>query len=478
MWLVPEPGGRSRTRAQAKHREDRVTRPGSPATESDPRDHGRQAAGGSRLARRRRALFWVAGGAALLAIGGLIGSSFVKSPQQVAADTAAPPPTATTAKVVSQVLTSSVQMRGVVYPATQYDVYPSTPESGAGAAGTGSPAGGSATGGGSPGAVYISRLDVAAGRTISNGEMLAEIDGEPLFALAGRVPAWRDITPGESGPDVAELQKALASLGYYTGGDTPGLFGTATQDAASLYYEHLGYPPPATGGVPVTDVIFLPSLPAKVIAVNGAKGQQPGQPFLELAARGSLALTGELPPAYSGQVKSGLKVKIFDEVTGIHATGTIAGVGTPTAITPIGAIVNVGGGSASAGSAGSTGSGSTGSGAAGAAGSSNSGNATNSGATPFIPLAVDPSRPLPAALNGENVLVTVETGRTEGPVLTVPVAAIVTTGSGTSYVTVAGAAGKQTQVAVTPGISENGYVQVTPVPGGRLTAGDSVVVSG
>ena len=89
-----------------------------------------------------------------------------------------------------------------------------------------------------------------------------------------------------------------------------------------------------------------------------------------------------------------------------------------------------------------------------------------------------PSRPLPAALNGENVLVTVETGRTEGPVLTVPVAAIVTTGSGTSYVTVAGAHGKQTQVAVTPGISENGYVQVTPATAGRLAAGDRVVVSG
>jgi multidrug efflux pump subunit AcrA (membrane-fusion protein) len=91
---------------------------------------------------------------------------------------------------------------------------------------------------------------------------------------------------------------------------------------------------------------------------------------------------------------------------------------------------------------------------------------------------VQPSKPLPAALNGENVLVTVETGRTEGAVLTVPVAAIVTTGSGTSYVTVAGADGKQTQVAVTPGISENGYVQVTPVTAGKLAAGDSVVVSG
>jgi len=457
-----------------------VTQLGSPSTESGPSEDGGQAVRGSRLARRRRALFWVAGGAALLAIGGLIGSSFVKSPQQIAADTAAPPPTVTTAKVVSQVLTSSVQMRGVVYPATQYDVYPSAPESDAAASGTGSPTGGSATGAGSSGPVYISRLDVTAGQTISNGEQLAEIDGEPLFALAGRVPAWRDIIPGESGPDVTEMQKALASLGYYQGGDTPGFFGTATQDAVSLYYEHLGYTPPATGGVPMADVIFLPSMPAKVIAVNGAKGQQPGQPFLEIAARGSLALTGELPPAYAAQVKPGLKVKIFDEVTGIHAAGTIADVGTATTVTPMGAIVNVGGGSASVGSAGSTGSGST-----GTAGSSNSGSAANSsggapnpGATPFIPLAVQPSKPLPATLNGENVLVTVETGQTEGPVLTVPVAAIVTTGSGTSYVTVAGAQGKQTQVPVTPGISENGYVQVTSVTAGKLAAGDSVVVTG
>ncbi len=461
-----------------------MTQVGSPATESGSSDHGRQAVRGSRLARRRRTLFWVAGAAALLAIGGLIGASFVQSPQQIAADTAAPPATATTAKVVSQVLTSSVQMRGVVYPGTQYDVYPSAPESDSassdsgsaagGAAGGGSAAGG-ATGGGSSG-VYISSLDVAAGRTISNGKRLAVIDGEPMFALTGRVPAWRDITPGESGPDVAELQKALAALGYYDDGDTPGYFGTATQDAVAAFYEHFGYTPPTSGGMPLTDVIFLPALPAKVIAVNGTKGQQPGQPFLELAARGSLALAGELPPAYAGQVKAGLKVKIYDEVTGIHATGTVSDVGTPTAITPVGAIVNVGGGAAAASAAQSAAS--SASGSTGSSGSGSSGGAAGGGAAPFIPLAVTPSKPLPAALNGENVLVTVDTGRTEGPVLTVPVAAVVTTGSGTSYVTVTGAGGKQAQVAVTPGISENGYVQVTPAKAGKLAAGDSVVVSG
>jgi uncharacterized membrane protein YgcG len=454
-----------------------VTQVGSMATHSGPDDSGRrEAMRGSRLVRRRRVLIGVGIAAGLLAIGGLIGASFVKSPQQLAADTAAPPPTVTTAPVVSQILTASVEMRGTVYPATQYDVFASAPSSSSG----GASSGGSSGGGGS--AVYISRLDVAAGGTITSGKLLAEIDGQPMFALTGPVPAWRDLAPGETGPDVAELQDALASLGYYGEGDTPGYYGSATEYAVYLYYEHLGYTPPSSGGVPAADVVFLPALPATVVAVNGATGEQPGQPFLELAARGSLALTGELPPAYAGQVRTGLKVTIYDEVTGIHATGTVTDLGTATTVTPAGAVVDIGGGSGSAGSAGSAGSGSSSSGSSSSSSSSSgsgSGSGSgSSGSTAFIPVTVHPSAPLAAALNGENVLVTIQTGRTEGPVLTVPVAAIVTTASGTSDVTVVGAHGKQTEVPVTPGISENGYVQVTPVAAGALAAGDHVAVSG
>jgi hypothetical protein len=450
-----------------------VTQLGSAATESDPEGRGRSAVHGSRLARRRRVLLLVGLGAALLAIGGLIGASFVKSPQQLAADTAPPAATATTAPVVSQVMTSSVQMRGVVYPATEYDVYANAPESSSDtSAGAGSGSGSGSAGSSVP--VYISRLEVTTGQSVRNGQVLAEIDGEPLFVLQGPVPAWRDLIPGESGPDVTELQNALTKLGYYYGGDTPGYFGSATESAVALYYEHLGYPPPSSGGVPETNVVFLPSLPVTVVAVNGATGEQAGQPFLELAARGSLALTGELPPAYAGQVKSGLTVTIYDEVTGIHATGTVADLGLATTVTPTGALVDIGGGSPSSGSAGS--------GSAGSSGSSGSGNSgsgsANAGATVFIPVNVRPSKALPTALNGENVLVTVETGRTEGPVLTVPVAAVVTTSSGTSYVTVAGPRGRRTDVRVTPGLSENGYVQVTPAAPGALAAGDQVVVSG
>jgi peptidoglycan hydrolase-like protein with peptidoglycan-binding domain len=451
-----------------------VTQLGSMATQSGPGDSNRgQAMRGSRLARRRRVLIGVGIAAALLAVGGLIGASFVKSPQQLAADTAAPPPTVSTAPVVSQILTASVEMRGTVYPATQYDVYATAPSSSSGSASSD----GGASGGGSGSSVYVSKLDVAAGDTITNGKQLAEIDGQPMFALTGPVPAWRDLAPGETGPDVTELQQALSSLGYYDDGDTPGYYGAATEYAVTLYYEHLGYTPPSSGGVPAADVVFLPALPATVVAVNGATGEQPGQPFLELAARGSLALTGELPPAYAGQVKAGLEVTIYDEVTGIHATGTVADLGTATTVTPTGAVVDIGGGSGSAGSSGSADSGSSSSSSSSSSSAGSSG-AGSSGSTVFIPVTVRPSKPLAAALNGENVLVTIQTGRTEGPVLTVPVAAIVTTASGTSYVTVVGAQGKQTEVPVTPGISENGYVQVTPVSSGALKAGDHVAVSG
>src|ERR1700685_3983395 len=119
------------------------------ATQSGPDDSSRRLAmRGSRLAPRGRGLIGVGIAAARLAVGGLIGASFVKSPQQLAADTAPPTPTVTTATVVSQVLTSSVEMRGVVYPATQYNVYASAPSSSS--LDSGSAAGGSA--------VYISKL--------------------------------------------------------------------------------------------------------------------------------------------------------------------------------------------------------------------------------------------------------------------------------------------------------------------------------
>jgi HlyD family secretion protein len=453
----------------------------------------------SRLERRRFALLSVTGAATLLSIGGLIGATFVKSPAQLAADTAPPAPTVVTAQVTDQSLTATVAMRGVVYPGTQYDVAATSL-------------------GSSGGQLYITKLPIRSGDQITNGVLLAEIDGEPMFVLKGSIPAWRTLSPGEHGPDVAELQNALALLGDYNGGDTVGYFGQATKDAVSEFYTHLGYTAPTTGGgtqqavdqarkavtadeaeienltkhkqstaaahrqlqtdeqalsqaeaadgpeIPASDVVFLPQVPETVVAVSGGVGQQPGSPFVELSAGDGLALTGELPPGDASELKPGETVTIYDEVSGVHATGKVASIGAPTSNVPTGTTVNIGGSSGSSGSSG---------------GSSDGSSSGSSGAsTTFVPVNITPDSPLPEALSGENVLVTVETGRTSSRVLTVPVAAIVTTASGQSQVTVVKPSGKQVSVPVTPGLSAGGYVQVTPVSGHALHAGDSVVVSG
>ena len=44
-----------------------------------------------------------------------------------------------------------------------------------------------------------SKLVVKAGTAVTSGNLLAEIDGQPMFVLLGSVPAWRNLTPGQSG---------------------------------------------------------------------------------------------------------------------------------------------------------------------------------------------------------------------------------------------------------------------------------------
>ncbi|MQS13069.1 peptidoglycan-binding protein [Streptomyces kaniharaensis] len=183
---------------------------------------------GSRTARRRRALLGVALGAGLVAVGGVGAATLVKSPAERAAQTAPPPNSLLTAPVVSQVLTPSIAVRAVVYPPAQYNVVPA-------AAST------EVTG------LFVSKLGVKQGDTIAAGELLAEVSGQPLFALPGPVPAYRDLKPGSTGPDVAELQDALAGLGHGSGDDDKGAYGPGTAAAVSDFYRGLGYPVPTTG---------------------------------------------------------------------------------------------------------------------------------------------------------------------------------------------------------------------------------------
>ncbi|MFD0630368.1 peptidoglycan-binding protein [Catenulispora yoronensis] len=245
-----EPGGAARTSDPGSG----GSGPPDPASErgSGPDDAPDLAdAGRSRLNRRRRTFIAVTLGAALVAGGGLAASAFVKSPAELAAETKAPTASVLAAPVEKRVLTDVLTTRGLVAATTQTQV---------------TPAASSAQGASSS---VISALRTSVGKPVHAGDVLLDVSGRPLIALPGTIPAFRDLKPNDDGDDVAELQAALAGLGYATGGDRKGHFGPGTKTAVTNFYKHLGYDVPTTGGP--NDAGDQPQLVAAQNAVDSAQ---------------------------------------------------------------------------------------------------------------------------------------------------------------------------------------------------------------
>jgi hypothetical protein len=111
----------------------------------------------------------------------------------------------------------------------------------AGAAGEGEAGGGEGKGGEGGGATVTSLP--ATGQVVQQGQVLYEVQGEPVILLYGATPAYRTMSKGMSGKDVAELNSDLIALGYATGAaidEHPEYFGTETKDALKALQEQLG----------------------------------------------------------------------------------------------------------------------------------------------------------------------------------------------------------------------------------------------
>ncbi|MDR0489584.1 MAG: hypothetical protein LBG99_09410 [Propionibacteriaceae bacterium] len=88
-----------------------------------------------------------------------------------------------------------------------------------------------------------------AGDTIKAGEIIMEVEGVPVFLLSGELPLWRDIAPGVSGPDVASVRAALASLGLDAGQPGNQTYDDALSAAIAVMYSRAGHsvvPPSST----------------------------------------------------------------------------------------------------------------------------------------------------------------------------------------------------------------------------------------
>jgi peptidoglycan hydrolase-like protein with peptidoglycan-binding domain len=167
-------------------------------------------------------MFIVLGLVAAAAGGAWIGATMIESPADAAARTAAPPPSPILVPVESRVLSSDVVTRGTARFGLPQPlaVVPSALKAGPG---------------------LIATLP-ARSTPIEEGQVLLVASGRPVLVLAGRVPTYRDLSPGISGEDVRQLEAALARLGFDPG-PVDGTYDAATADAVARWYRARGHAP-------------------------------------------------------------------------------------------------------------------------------------------------------------------------------------------------------------------------------------------
>lgn len=384
-------------------------------------------AGSGRLQRRRVILLAVIGLAVLASVGGLLVSTTIKSPAQQAAETKAPGLTRLTAPVQDTVIHNTVQADGLITKPPQISSLSS---------------GGGGGGGGGNAQQVVTKIFHPPGSFVAPGNVIIEVAGRPFFVLQGTVPAYRDMAPGESGSDIAQLQVGLEALGFGIGSDTSGTYGPGTSAAVAAFYQSLGYPAPAapagTKGhhgteVPLAEIMFVPRLPAQVVKLGGHVGSVVSGSLVTLSL-GSPSVKGQLNPAFGSLVRPGMKVTITTQGSPATVHATIASVSHKAQTSK-----SISGGL-------------------------------------YYPMRIKLHKPLPPSMGpGQNVILSIQAAQSSGPMLAVPEAALFGGQDGKDYVSKVTGPNTATRVQVTVVTEGDGLVGIQPATAGALKPGDQVV---
>lgn len=394
----------------------------------------------------RRPRQWFLITAALLAtaavvISGLVVGPMLKSPQQAAAEALPPQARSVLVSAEKRALTERIVFRAAIVPGKSLPL--------------------TAT------AALVSKVPVVtgtplgAGSAISDGVVLLEANGEPVFAMNWPFRPYRDLEYGFYGPDVAALQNTLATLGYATSLNS--LLDSRTAAGLTQFYKDRGYEvltkseaiqkpeavtmpllkTPTTGTIdteiahpylPASHVLRIPARNHVITAVGtqvGSDISDPAAPLFNLdGERGSglAAVTAE----QATKLAPGNKAEFRDSRDGSTHAVTVKSIATSAGDVP-----GVGQGFR-------------------------------------VEFSFDGTVPAPTP-DGTTLMVAAQVGNDLGDVLAAPVTAVYSDADGSSYITVS-KNGSITSMPVATGKSLGGWIQILPEPGHDVAPGDQLVV--
>lgn len=292
----------------------------------------------------------------------------------------------------------------------------------------------------------------AAGQMIRQGQVLYRVNNNPVVLLDGATPAYRTLSAGMTGPDVAELNANLIALGYASSAQlsrTSASFDAATAAAVKKLQAAVGLK--QTGRLTLGQALFEPTA-VRVTAVSALLGgrAQPGQTTLEGT---SSARQVQVALDASQQADVAVADRVSITLPNNQTTsGVVSSVGKVATCPP-----------------------SSGSGESGSRSASTATSMCSSGSTPTIHVDVAPSH-VAAVRRWDHaaVQVGITTARVSGA-LVVPVNALLARSRGGYAVEVVDARAGEHLVPVSLGLFDDagGVVQVTS---SRLAAGQRVLV--
>ncbi len=295
------------------------------------------------------------------------------------------------------------------------------------------------------------------GQVISQGQVLYRVNDIPVVLLYGSTPAYRSLTAGATGADVAELNADLVALGYATSAQlspTSSFFGSATTAALEKLQAVSGLT--QNGTLTLGQVVFEPGA-VRVTTMSAQLGgsTQTGQTVMQGSST-------------NRQVQVALDASQQTDV----AVGNRVSITLPNNQTTPGVVSSVGMVATCPSSSGTAGS-SSGSGAPGT--DTCSSGSSGSSTTPSITVDVTPSDPATTGSWDQAPVQVAITTASVPSALVVPVTALLAQSGGDYAVEVVDPGRTHHLVPVMLGLFDDadGLVQVA---GSELGAGQEVVV--